>query len=103
VLPDFKFYDRDTKTLGAQVPISSQNRPSNNTYFIGIVGSPQEKLLCYHISNGQYIVVSYNFSSAKLLQEILDFDLYDIEIAEYENSEIKYQNPASLPKMDTTS
>jgi hypothetical protein len=105
-LPDFKLYDKATKTIGVQVPIALGNRPTDNTYFIGIIGtieSPTERLLCYHISGGNYIVISYNFSSAKLLQNIVDFDLYDLEVAEYEGNEIKYPNPVSVPRIDILS
>ena len=58
VLPNFKIYDKSTSTSTQQIPITSP--PSDNTYFIGVVGTieaPTEKLLCYHTTNGKYIVI----------------------------------------------
>lgn len=106
VLPDFKLYDKITHASSMQTPISISSRPSDNTYFIGIVPNtdPQEKLLCYHTNGGQYIVVSYNYSSAKLLQNVLDTDLYNIKVAEYEENgtTLSHDNPVSIPVINST-
>jgi len=106
VLPDFKIYDKTTHNSSLQVPIDAQDRPSNNTYFIGIVPDtdPVEKLLCYHITEGKYIVVSYNYNSARLLQDVLSTDIYNIKVAEYEENgtTITKDNPSSIPVINST-
>ncbi len=101
-LPNFNIYSKDTNSSSQQTPISSASRPSNNTYFISTPENTSEKLLCYHVTDGKYIVISYNYSSAKLLQNVLDTDIYEIKIAEYENNEIKHENPASVPVINST-
>lgn len=69
-LPKFNLYDHATKLIGDQVPIDENDRPKNESYFIGIPEGQTAKLLCYHIKDGKYIVVSYNYNSAILLKNI---------------------------------
>ena len=100
-LPDFKIYDKLSHTSSMQVPIASENRPPDNSYFIGTVPNtdPVEKLLCYHTTSGQYIVISYNYSSARLFQDVLSTGMYEIEVAGYnpDGETITKQNPPSVP------
>ena len=75
-LPDFKFYDiidEDTsdKIKKGQTPITGTPLPANNSYFIGTTGN-NIKLLCYHISGGKYIVVSYNRNTEIIFKDIID-------------------------------
>lgn len=71
-LPNFKFYDADNKTREGQTPIT-EPLPTNNSYFIGILdGVNSDKLLCYHISDGNYIVVSYNRNTEIIFKDIID-------------------------------
>jgi hypothetical protein len=101
-LPNFDIYNTGTKTSSQQVPINIASRPANNTYFIGTPQGTSDKLLCYHITDGRYIVISYNYSSAKLLQNVLDTDIYEIKIAEYEDNEIKHENPDNIPVINSS-
>lgn len=68
-LPDFNFYDTDSRTKKGQKPITEPH-PINNSYFIGTTGG--KKLLCYHISDGKYIVVSYNRNTEIIFKDIID-------------------------------
>lgn len=105
-LPNFKIYDKGTKVILEQAPIDSSALPADNTYFIGVVTivSPAstEKLLCYHISGGNYVVISYNFTAAKLLQDVLDLDLTNMKIAEYTGQNLTYPNASSIPVINST-
>ncbi len=67
-LPDFRFYDTDSKTKEGQTPITELIL-TNNSYFIGTSGG--NKLLCYHISDGKYIVVSYNRNTEIIFEDII--------------------------------
>jgi hypothetical protein len=99
-LPDFKIYDKTTHMSSGQVPINVASRPANATYFIGIVPNtdPVEKVLCYHISDGKYIVVSYNYSSTKLLQDVLNTDMYETKkVLSYDGENVQYPNPTNIP------
>lgn len=99
-LPDFKIYDKTTHTSSGQVPINVSSRPANNTFFIGLVPNtdPVEKVLCHHITDGKYIVISYNYSSTKLLQNILDTELYEVKkVVSYDGESIEYPNPINIP------
>lgn len=91
-------YDKVNKKTGKQVPIVAPF-PPNNAYFIG--KHEDDKLLCYHTTEGKYVVISYNFSSAKLLQNVLDVDIYSIKTVEYEVNEIKGENPSGVPSINT--
>lgn len=74
-LPDFKFYDTDNKTKKGQTPITGtpETLPKDNSYFIGTIGTTDgDKLLCYHISDGKYIVVSYNRNTEIIFKDIID-------------------------------
>lgn len=105
-LPDFVLYNKSDGETQGQKPISSTSRPGNETYFIGLIRNATqeiiEKLLCYHITDGKYIVISYNFSAYKLLQTIIDSKLFELEIAEYEPDTeiIKYKNQIKIPKIN---
>lgn len=77
-LPDFNFYDADNKIKQGQTPITPVNGelPIDNSYFIGTIGTTDgNKLLCYHISDGKYIVVSYNRNTEIIFKDIID--IYD--------------------------
>lgn len=67
-LPEFRFYDTDSKTKKEQTPITETSL-TNNSYFIGTSGG--NKLLCYHISDGKYIVVSYNRNTEIIFEDII--------------------------------
>lgn len=67
-LPEFRFYDTDNKTKEGQTPIT-EAIPTDNSYFIGTYGG--NKLLCYHISDGKYIVVSYNRNTEIIFEDII--------------------------------
>lgn len=73
-LPDFKFYKTSDKIKRGQTPITineeHETLPTNNSYFIGTSGG--NKLLCYHISDGKYIVVSYNRNTEIIFKDIID-------------------------------
>lgn len=97
-LPDFKIYDTATNASSVQTPIDIGSRPTDNTYFIGIPTGTSDKLLCYHTTLGKYIVISYNFSSAKLLQNVLDADLYNIDVVDSAVDD----NPDSIPVINST-
>lgn len=74
-LPDFNFYDADNKIKQGQTPITPVNGelPIDNSYFIGTIGTTDgNKLLCYHISDGKYIVVSYNRNTEIIFKDIID-------------------------------
>lgn len=69
-LPEFRFYDTDNKTKEGQAPIT-EAIPADNSYFIGTTGI-DTKLLCYHISDGKYIVVSYNRNTEIIFKDIIN-------------------------------
>lgn len=97
-LPDFKIYDKTSHVSSGQVPINISSRPGNNTYFIGTIPNTPEKLLCYHITDGKYLVISYNYSSTKLLQSVIDTDLYEAKkVVVYNGEVIENPNPTSIP------
>jgi hypothetical protein len=101
-LPDFDIYDKDTQSLSGQVPIDASSRPPDGTFFIGIVPdtSPDEKVLCYHVSEGEYVVISYNYSASKLLQNVITYagDLYEEKkVIAYDGESFQYPNPDDVP------
>ena len=98
-LPDFKIYDNTSHFSSGQVPINTSSKPlGNNTYFIGTIPNTSEKLLCYHITDGKYLVISYNYSSTKLLQSVIDTDLYETKkVVVYNEEDIENPNPISIP------
>lgn len=87
-LPEFKFYDTDDKTKKGQTPIT-EPIPTNNSYFIGTSGS--DKLLCYHITDGKYIVVSYNRNTEIIFKDIIEIYNGGININDGSDS-----NPAAV-------
>lgn len=74
-LSDFKFYKTSDKIKRGQTPITvtlpTEKLPENDSYFIGTTGS-DTKLLCYHMSGGKYIVVSYNRNTEIIFKDIID-------------------------------
>lgn len=73
-LTDFKFYNTSDKIKKEQTPING-TLPTNNSYFIGTLvrdNDENDKLLCYHISGGKYIVVSYNRNTEIIFKDIID-------------------------------
>lgn len=68
-LTDFKFYNTSDKIKKGQTPITG-TLPANNSYFIGTLDN--NKLLCYHISDGKYIVVSYNRNTEIIFKDIIE-------------------------------
>lgn len=68
-LTDFKFYNTSDKIKKEQTPINGE-LPANNSYFIGTTGG--NKLLCYHITDGKYIVVSYNRNTEIIFKDIIE-------------------------------
>ena len=75
-LPNDKFYDiiddddvTGDKIKKGQTPLT-EPLPVNNSYFIGTLDN--KKLLCYHISDGKYIVVSYNRNTEIIFKDIID-------------------------------
>src|SRR5690606_5574417 len=96
-IPHYVFYDSEDRLEKKQVPIlkkvTEENPegtwPPDNTYFIGEPldknNAPTgEKLLCYHTNNGKYIVVSYNYSSYKLLENVINSGIFDINMVDTE-------------------
>lgn len=73
-LPNDKFYDiidddvTGDKIKKGQTPLT-EPLPVNNSYFIGTLDN--KKLLCYHISEGKYIVVSYNRNTEIIFKDII--------------------------------
>lgn len=74
-LPNDKFYDiiddddvTGDKIKKGQTPLT-EPLPVNNSYFIGKLDN--KKLLCYHISDGKYIVVSYNRNTEIIFKDII--------------------------------
>lgn len=73
-LTDFKFYNTSDKIKKEQTPING-TLPTNNSYFIGTLvrdNDESDKLLCYHISDGKYIVVSYNRNTEIIFKDIIE-------------------------------
>lgn len=88
-ITDFKFYDIDNKTKNSQPnlePNLEGDLPIDNSYFLGelkISEDEYKKLLCYHISGGKYIVISYNRNTEIIFNDI---------ITTYTKEEIKLKN-----------
>ena len=103
-LPNDKFYVTGDKIKKGQTPITetlleNETLPENNSYFIGTLvrdNDENDKLLCYHISDGNYIVVSYNRNTEIIFKDIIDIYNGGISIKKESDS-----NPTSVSIIDS--